>query len=43
MMQRLGVRTVLVAIGCMAFAGALLVGISDNPPVWRFSTALPSA
>jgi len=31
-MNRLGVRTVLVAIGCVALAGALLVGISDNPP-----------
>ena len=31
-MKRLGVRTVLVAIGCVALAGALIVGISDNPP-----------
>ena len=31
-MQRLGIRAALVAIGCVALAGALLVGISDNPP-----------
>ena len=31
-MKRLGIRAVLVAIGCVALAGALFVGISDNPP-----------
>jgi hypothetical protein len=31
-MNRLGVRAVLVAIGCVALAGALVVGVSDNPP-----------
>jgi hypothetical protein len=31
-MHRLGLRTVLVAIGCVAIAGGLAVGISDNPP-----------
>ena len=31
-MNRLGVRTALVAIGCVALAGTLLVGTSDNPP-----------
>ena len=31
-MKRLGVRAALVAIGCVALAGGLIVGISDNPP-----------
>jgi hypothetical protein len=31
-MSRLGVRSTLVALGSLATAGALLVGISDNPP-----------
>jgi len=31
-MIRLGLRSALVAIGCVALAGALIVGISDNPP-----------
>lgn len=31
-MSRLGIRTALVAMGCVAIAGALVVGISDNPP-----------
>jgi hypothetical protein len=31
-MSRLGVRSTLVALGSLATTGALLVGISDNPP-----------
>lgn len=31
-MHRLGVRAGLVAIGCVALAGGLIVGISDNLP-----------
>jgi len=31
-MQRLDIRAALVAIGCVALAGALIVGIDDNPP-----------
>lgn len=31
-MRDLGVRTVVVAIGCVAFAAAFIVGINDNPP-----------
>lgn len=31
-MTGFGVRTALVAMGCLAIAGALIVGISDNPP-----------
>ena len=31
-MTRLGIRTGLFAMGCLAVAGALIVGISDNPP-----------
>ncbi|HSN53658.1 MAG TPA: hypothetical protein VLT32_03260 [Candidatus Sulfomarinibacteraceae bacterium] len=31
-MTGFGVRTALVAMGCLSLGGALVVGISDNPP-----------